>query len=305
MRTTEASTKIALRNILFATDFEPDANVALRYAADLAQRFGAKLYALHVKEPAKYALPPQGWKSADEVCEIYVHELRRTLLSAFPGLQNEVLIAEGTVWQVVASAVEKNKIDLVVVGTRGRTGLGKVLLGSQAEEILRHVPCPVLVVGPHSPLRTDRGGKLAEFLYATDFGPDSETAVRCAILLAQQRQGHLTLLHVIAKPRTGELVHTEQLVDSSLRRLQALVPEAARPWCEAQCLVEEGAAAEKILEVAERVHADLIVLGVREPTGLPGASTHLPITVVHKVISHANCPVLAVRTRPKAALKTA
>jgi nucleotide-binding universal stress UspA family protein len=294
MKLAEAKTQATLRNILFATDFASDTNVALRYAGVLAQRFGAKLYALHVKEPANYALPPATWQSMDEVCQNRADELTKTLFSTFPGLESEVLIDEGNVWQAVATAVQKNKIDLIVVGTHGRTGAGKFLLGSQAEEILRHVMCPVLVVGPNSALKTDGGGKLAEFLLATDFGPDSEAAVRCALSLAQHDQGHLTLLHVIAKANAGELVHADDLAASSMRRLQSLVSQEAKSWCEPQYLVEEGAPAEKILEVAERVHADVIVLGVHEPAGFPGAATHLQIAVAHKVIRHANCPVLAV-----------
>jgi nucleotide-binding universal stress UspA family protein len=177
MTIAEASTRITLKNILFATDFSPAANVAFQYAGDLAQRFGAKLYALHVKEPPNYALSSESFPTDDESCENQTLELRKTLLSKFPGLENEILIGEGNVWQVVASTVDKNEIDLIVVGTGGRAGVRKPLGGSQAEEILRHVRCPVLVVGPRNQLKIEAGEKLAELVYATDFGPD--LATRC------------------------------------------------------------------------------------------------------------------------------
>jgi nucleotide-binding universal stress UspA family protein len=74
-----------------------------------------------------------------------------------------------------------------------------------------------------------------------------------------------------------------------------LVPPEAEMWCELHFAVEHGPAAEKILEVAKQRKADLIVLGVRRPSGFPGAATHLPMATAHKVFTHAACPVLTVR----------
>jgi nucleotide-binding universal stress UspA family protein len=294
MRVVETGTRAGLKNILFATDFTPEANAALSYAGDLAQRVGGKLHALHVKEMPNHALPPETWRSVEEACEIQARELRKILHVEFPTLESDVLIEEGNVWQAVATAVRKNKIDLIVEGTQGRTGLGKLLMGSQAEEILRHVACPVLVIGPHARMNAWSKGEPAEFLYATDFGPDSQTTARFAISLAEDFHAHLTLLHVIATPKTGELVHAGELTASAERRLRELIREQDKSLCKPQYIVEEGVPAEKILEIADGIHADVIVLGVREPAGIPGTATHLPIAVAHKVISRAKCPVLAV-----------
>jgi nucleotide-binding universal stress UspA family protein len=293
MRVAETGTRAGLKNILLATDFTPEANAALSYAGELAQRVGAKLHALHVKEMPNYALPPETWRNADETCERNARELRKILRAEFPTVETDVLIEEGNVWHGVATAVRKNRIDLIVVGTEGRTGAGKLLLGSQAEEILRHVACPVLVIGPHARTKTWSEGEPAEFLFATDFGPDSQAAAHCAIALAEDFHGHLTLLHVIASPKTGELVHATDLATASERKLRELIHEEDKSLCKPQYIVEEGAPAEKILEIADGIHADVIVLGVHEPTGIPGAATHLPVAVAHKIISRANCPVLA------------
>ena len=118
------------------------------------------------------------------------------------------------------------------------------------------------------------------------------TSGRAAI---EEHEARLTLVHIIEKPRVGELVQPRELVSSSAHLLRDLVPEEAKFWCEPQCVVEEGEPAEKILEIAGRVGASLIVLGVRKSLGVPGAATHLPIATVHKVIAHATCPVLTVR----------
>jgi nucleotide-binding universal stress UspA family protein len=103
------------------------------------------------------------------------------------------------------------------------------------------------------------------------------------------------LLNVTGKSEVGELVHAGQFAESTLRRLQALVPTGADLWCEPKCRVEQGPEAEKIMEVAIALGADLIVLGVRRPQGGLGATTHLMQSIAHQVVINAECPVLTVR----------
>jgi nucleotide-binding universal stress UspA family protein len=116
-----------------------------------------------------------------------------------------------------------------------------------------------------------------------------------AISLAEEFQAHLTLMHVIANEASGDLLLPGELVKATEQHLRNLVPAEAELWCEPQFVVLQGEAAEKILQVARERDADLIVLGVHQPTGFPGAATHLPIATAHKVVSHAPCPVLTVR----------
>lgn len=289
------TTAVAINNILFATDFSDSAERAQSYATGLANRFRAKLFVVHANEPPNYGLRPENWRAASEATAAEMKELRHTLATNFPGFESEFCVGEGTAWQVVESVLQKNKIDLIVVGTRGRTGLGRLALGSQAEEILRRVTCPVLTVGPYSQPMTGQEKELTEVLYATDFSPASQAAAPYAVSMALMLQAHLNLLHVIEEPKVGGLVRPEEVIPSSERLLRSLVPEEAKFWREPRCFAEEGEPAEKILEVAERVHAGLIVLGVRKPSGVPGAATHLEIGVAHKVVSTAICPVLTVR----------
>jgi nucleotide-binding universal stress UspA family protein len=288
--------RVQFENILFATDFSPASAAALPYAAEMAKRYGAKLYALHVRMPVVNAeTPPAGWPALEKASQEEERERRETLRSAVPGIEPTVLIEEGDVWPHIQAAIEKREVDLLVVGTRGRSGLGKLLLGSKAEEILREAECPVLTVGPHSPGEPKRGGQFSEILYATDFGPESVTAAPYAISLAQEFQAHLTLLHVIENPKTGELVVPADLIPLTEQRLRGLVPKESEIWCEPRYVVEQGVAAEKILDVAKKRGADLIVLGVHRTRGFPGAATHLPIATAHKIVSQATCPVLTVR----------
>jgi nucleotide-binding universal stress UspA family protein len=184
---------------------------------------------------------------------------------------------------------------LIVIGTKGRTGLERALLGSAAEEIFRRAPCPVLTVGPHISRDTERRLEMKEILYATDFSPESLSALPYAVSLAQEHQARLTILHVIGEEKVGELVHAGNYVESTKRRLRALVLPEANAWCEPNFRVEKGPAAEKIMEVAIALGADLIVLGVRGAAGHMGTATHLSHPTAHRVVIQAECPVLTVR----------
>lgn len=293
MQTPTKETNIAIKNIVFATDFSPAAANALSYAANLARHFRATLHVVNAAEPPNYSLPPETWHTIDEARELDTKKLRAFLQTSFPDIENEVQIWEGTVPQVLASAIDRDNADLIVLGTHGHTGVGKLLLGSSAEEILRTAPCPVLTVGPH--VRPEEGQQLEEILYATDFSPASLSGARYAVALAQEYNARLTLLHVIEERKVDELVDPTDLLGSSARLLRNLVPEGVTLHCEPRCEVKRGVPADRILEATQHPHAGLIVLGARKSSGVRGAATHLPIATVHKVVVNATCPVLTVR----------
>jgi nucleotide-binding universal stress UspA family protein len=293
MQAVQARTRITLKNILFATDFSPAADLAALIAIQIARPYGAKVYGVHVNRFDDYtAAAPNAWAAMAEAAEKETKEDARRLNEQLQGIEHEVVVGEGKIWEVMSDLIEQKEIDLVVLGTRGRTGLGKTLFGSVAEEILRQSPCPVLTVGPHVNPWSDEYAKMREILYATDLVTDTPIAAPYAISLAQENQAHLVLLHVIEDPKVGDLVDTPEVVDLKQRKLQHLVTEQAGLWCEPTYVVEQGPAAEKILDVAKRRHTDLIVLGARPAKGF---ATHLNVGTVHKVVSQANCPVLTVR----------
>jgi nucleotide-binding universal stress UspA family protein len=296
MSTTKVANRIQLKNILYATDFSRAADAAFPYAAEFARRFGARFYAVHARTPENYFLAaPEAWPRANAEYEKQENALREVLRSDLPDIETDVLTAEGGVWPVLKSVIDEKKIDLLILGTRGRTSIGKFFLGSVAEDIVRRAPCPVLTVGPHSPSEPPREGRFREILYATDFREESLAAAPYAIGLAQEHQAHLTLLHVIEKSGAGDLIRADELEAGAVQHMQNLVPEKAELWCEPRYVVKEGEPAETILEVAKNRKSDLIVLGVRKPEGIPGGATHLPTAVAHKMIAHAVCPVLTVR----------
>jgi nucleotide-binding universal stress UspA family protein len=293
MKAVQARTRITVKNILFATDFSAAADAAAPIAIEIARRYGAKIYGVHVNRFDDYTgVAPNAWAAMAEAMEKETKEDARRLNEQLRDVEHEVVVGEGNTWGVISNVINQKEIDLIVLGTRGRTGLGKVLLGSVAEQILRQAPCPVLTVGPHVNLWSDEYAKMREILYATDLAVDFPMAAPYAVSLAQENQAHIVLLHVIEDPKVGDLVKSPEVVDFKQRKLQQLVSEQAGSWCDPTYIVEQGAAAEKILDVAKRRHTDLIVLGARPAKGL---ATHLNIGTVHKVVSQAQCPVLTVR----------
>lgn len=290
MKTLDVRARLQLKNILFATDFSPAADAAIPYAAELSKHYGAKLFALHVRPPAVGPLiPPESWPQVEKVAKIEAEQQKRELLNSFSLVRPEVMIREGGIWSNFEAAISANEIDLVVIGTRGRSGVAKLFLGSVAEEVFRRAPCPVLTVGPRSFIWPRLRGEFTRILFATDLSTES-AAAPYAISFAQEYQTYLTLLHVIDHPEGADPSRCMEL-------LRNLVPPEAELLCASDYVVEAGSPADKILEVAGRRKVDLIVMGAREPDTLPSVASHLPITTAHKVVSHAACPVLTVRQR--------
>jgi nucleotide-binding universal stress UspA family protein len=296
MKALDVHTRIQLKNILFATDFSPASDVAIPYASALAKYYGAKLYALHVKPPVVNPMtPPRSWKTLEEAASREDEQYNQNILKSFAGIRPEILINEGDLCSNIEAIMKETEIDLIVMGTRGRSGAARFVLGSTAERIFRQATCPVLTVGPNSPAGPKPHGEFSHIVFATDFTSESTAGAAYAISLAQEYQAYLTLLHVVEEPKANELVRPAELTTSSEHLLRKLVPADAELWCVPEFVVERGDVAEKILDVAARSKADLIVLGVRQATGFPGAATHLPIAVAHSIVSRAACPVLTVR----------
>jgi len=297
MKAATAKTAVGFRNILFATDFSAAAASAIPYVKRIAKYYEANLVALNVHSPTVNPMtPPETWAAEDVAAEARDQQHREELLSTFAGIPTQVLIEEGGIHDNLKAAIEKYHIDLVVIGTRGRTGLGKLLLGSVAEEILRTTTIPVLTVGPYADQTRGADGQIREILYATDFTSETQAAADYAVSLAEEFQARLVFLHVAPRLEPNYLVMASDVVESSKALLQKLVPKEASDWCKPEYFVEQGSPAEKILELARFRESDMIVLGIKPAEGLPGAANHLPISTAHKVVSHATCPVLTVHS---------
>jgi nucleotide-binding universal stress UspA family protein len=214
------------------------------------------------------------------------------------GVRYEVVLEKGETEPVFQDMVKNHAIDLVVIATHGRGGLKKLLLGSVAEEIFRSVTCPVLTIGPDVKRSELAAGKLRRIIYASDLTAASLHALPYALSLAADYGAQLSSLHVIEEITSIPLYYRERAMRDAREELEKLAPAGAGLACEPQVVVVTGDPAEKILQLASDLEADLIVMGARHQ-GSARLMAHLPWACTHKVICHAACPVLTVRAGPQ------
>ena len=276
---------LKLDNILVASDFSPASKAATRFAIEIARRHNAKFLMVHVAGSRSEGPLMDAWSAGQS--EIMDHLIAGRLT----GIRHELLVKAGEVWAVLSELIQERAIDMVVVGTHGRTGVWKLILGSVAEKIFRQAPCPVLIVGPSSTQDPETGPQ--RILVPTGFAHQSLYGVRYALWLAEQLQSSLSLLHVVTD--AGQLPPREQerIRNERLKRLRALIPDDARLPTAPEFLTEVGAATDRILATCAAWHPDLVVLGLRpleaaSPRGTAQAKAY-------EIACKAPCPVLTVR----------
>lgn len=285
---------IKLKHVLFATDFSEASLAALRHVAALARHYGSKVYLGHVIEPEAYPSmlrigPASGtFREADQDIEKQLLYLSHSKL--LEGVPHEILVLHGELSHALTEFIREQSIDLAVLGTHGRSGFKRFLLGSAAEKIFRHARCPVLTVGPRTYKVRGTEAGFRHILYPTDLSEQGGIAGRYAISLAAEYSAHLTVLHISPDPIVTDALLTRDLE----QKMQRLVPAEAEPWCNADYLVDHGDPAETILKVAREELVDLIVLDVRKP----GALAMFLETTAYQVVAEAACPVLTVRDHP-------
>ena len=302
---------VSLRNILFATDFSAVSEVALPYATAISFRYGSMIHLAHVIPTSKFpvrpgAVDPSTIGSIYEETHTEAQEMMQRLAGRLNRFPHHTCVRHGKLWDVLSEIIRDNEIDLLVAGTHGRTGVGKLVMGSVAEEIFRQASCPVFTVGPKVHGRSQFPGfegnrevapaeiKFRQILYTTDFTQHSLAAASYAFSLAREFRARLTLLHVIEE--FGERLHDRPgPIEGALRKLEELTTEGAALRWSPEPVVEFGSPADSILQTAAEREADLIVLGVRAANGRLGAATHLPLATAHRVVTKANCPVLTIR----------
>ncbi len=306
---TSGSSAIRVKNVLFATDFSTTSEAAMPYATAICRRFCATLHIVHVLSDTSLLMMSGG---VDYVSMGTLYEDAHTeakakldqLAESFEGIPHQSHVRHGQVWKNLAQIVEENQIDLIVVGTHGRGGLGKLLLGSVAEDILRHAVCPVLTVGPKVsgraklPPLQKHGRDLApvelelrQIVFATNFAENAHNLARQAVSLAEEFHSRFTIMHVLEE--YAQLGRKPGPIEDSIRMLQDLVPKDAVLQYAPETVLEFGSAPERILKVASEREADMIVLGARSSADV--GTTHLPWSSAHHVIAQAHCPVLTGR----------
>ncbi|HTR50386.1 MAG TPA: universal stress protein [Kofleriaceae bacterium] len=290
-----------LRKLLCATDFSPGSEHALGLAARIAAETSAELVVAHV-----WHVPPIGFDDypvSSDALQQMLADVDRELAAAaararaFGVAHVSTRVLDGVPWtSIVDAARDDASLDLIVIGTRGRTGFTRWVLGSVAEHVVRSAPCSVLVArgrGEHTPF--------AHVACAVDFSEQSREAVRQAAQLAAPGLEGLSLVHVVQRPELPRAdIARELVVDLDRRAGLELERWAAaiepRPRVAVRCDVRVGDPASEVLAAVEADDTiDLIAVGSRGRTGL---QRMLLGSVAEKIVRNAPVPVLVARRRP-------
>ena len=284
---------LLLKHILVAIDFSSISITALRHALGIARRCHSTVSLLHVIDGSFYGTSgPDGIAVATECALRDGEDLFAQLKQehTVDGLKLDFDARVGPVWETVLEVIREKDSALLVLGTHGRSGLGKLVLGSIAESAFREAPCPVLTVGPKVGPSKSRGAEAKHFLVPTDLSGESTNALRYGISLARATGGDLTLLHVL-DPHAEQKSNGPNVVAEVKRRLDAFVNEHPGAAAMVSSRVEFGLPARLIVKVAEEERSDLIVMGVRAWSieGRPMWRT------AYDIVIQAPCPVLSMR----------
>lgn len=287
------SVQVSLKNILFTTDFSSASEKAGLYVKVLARRHTSKIWIVHVVDLSAAFQSPDAGVCIDcfrKSGESGLENARAQFESR--GKSIETALCEGTdpATEVLQIAKEKSA-DLIVIGTRGQSGLPRIVFGSVAEQLIHRAECPVLTIGPDArPPRT--GGGFRQIVYATDFSPEAAKAAVFALSFAQETGAHIYLSHVLPESIYHRRLDDQELTANYITALKRLVPDIACEWYEPECVLEYGYAVDGILLLANRVKADLVVLGTRR---FSHWFDSVKAGIAYEVIRAATCPVLTVR----------
>ncbi len=306
--------EVSFKRILLATDFSEASERALSYAIAFCARYAADLFIVHAAEAEpREAIPMDPLpRELDRPRIEAERQMKRLGKSArLKDLPHNLIVEKGEVWRVLSSVIEREHIDLLIMGTHGRRGFRKLALGSVAEEVLHLAPCPVLTVGPNVTPAPAQAVDFHEVLFAADFGQASNNALPYAIALAQECSGHLVLLHMIEPMPAAEIapaaygppIYAAQELakwQSARKResedkLADLLPSSVQWVSKPTFAVGMDLLPEGILEVAKIHKSELIVMGANH-TETPRLAAHLPWALTSEVIRKARCPVLTCRS---------
>jgi nucleotide-binding universal stress UspA family protein len=297
---------IEIKRILCPIDFSDHSIHALDHAVAFAKWYGSSITLIHVRPPAPLSYPA----GPGMVATFLTPQERAALLASMNQLQQEHCIGAPCTVEVIEVAVateilataESSRADLVVLGTHGRSGFERLMLGSITEKVLRRAACPVLTVPAAVASAKPPAELLKSIVCAVDFSDCSMHALTYALSIAKESDANLTVMHVLEVPPdlppedTGGPFSFRDYVESAqqarLARLNKAIPEDARTYCEVDTLVTTGKAYREILRVVEERKAGLLVVGIH---GRGAIDRLLFGSTTQHLVRLATCPVLTLR----------
>jgi nucleotide-binding universal stress UspA family protein len=278
---TGAVRQFELETIVIATDLTHSGSCALRYAKQLAKLHRSKLVVVHAIDPAGYAFPegmPEAI-AADHNAREALMQIEREI--SRQGIPIHSVIETGVIYERILEAALDHQADLLVLGTRATAKVGRAALGTVARRIIATAPCPILTVAPSADDSSEAAGHWQNVLVATDFSEASLAGLNHAQAIVGAQ---LIVVHVV-----NDLASENR--EPHLERLRYLAPFNESHTVPVEHVVIAGEAGRVIAEQADRMHADLVVLGA--PTDELQDEDFATSTVL-QVVSNVSCPVLCV-----------
>ena len=280
---TSAGHRFSFETIVVATDLNQSGSCALQYAERIAQLHKSKLVIVHAIDPVGYAFPegiPESVLSDQRACSA-LRQIEEGI--RHQGIPTHSVVETGVIYERILQAALDHHADLLVLGTRAAAKIGREAMGKVARRLLATAPFSILTVPPAADSSLVSTGRWHNILVATDFSDASREALDRAQALEGDR---LFVIHVSGDPE--DLSHQE-----GLEHLRFPAPFKESHAVPVEHVVMPGEAGQVIAEQADRVQADLIVLG--SPADEPHEDDFETSTVL-QVISNASCPVLCVRS---------
>ena len=298
---------IEIRRILCPVDFSDFSQRAIDHAIAIARWYEATVTLLHVRAlvpiaPAVPEMLPAMALTAEDRDELLAALTR--FVPADAGVTIEPEVVEGHAAMEIVAHAQAMPSDLVILGTHGRSGFERLLLGSVTERVLRKAPCPVLSVPRLADDSTAVTPLFKRMLCAVDFSDCSLRALDYAISMAQEADACLTVLHVFDLEGAMSEHWRDKLTPPSLRkeletlenerreRLAGILPQGVNTYCDVETVMTGGTPYREILRLASEKRSELIVLGVH---GRHTADVLFFGSTTNQVVRHAHCPVLTIR----------
>ncbi len=287
--TVQSPTMVTFERILIPTDFSDLSVRALEYGKVIAKRYNSRILLAHVNLPVNPISPPEAtWiEEQDEVWEKLEERLEEngSALRA-EGFRAETVSLTGNIHEELQSTVEKHKTDLIVMGTHARSGLNRLLFGSETESLMRQAKCPVMVIGPSAPPAPQPAWQVKSVICATSLDPGEAWIAGYAYILALDHKAGFLLLHVKRAHDKGQGGDWQDFEKTFRESISPRHVDPAHFLC---TQVSDDTLENTVLDLAKERDADLIVVGAHSASGI---ASHLLRGTAPKIIAKAPCPIM-------------
>src|SRR5271169_3712228 len=298
---------LEIKSIVCPVDFSEFSVRAYHHALSLAEHYRAKLVAQHIIELSHYPYADYAASAGDyeNFCRAMLEggkeQLREFVKMHSQGeIQPELVVSQGTAPDCILAFAQEQKTDLIVMGTHGRRGFDRLMLGTTTDRVMRRSACPVLAVSkapPESlPANSASGAAASEerhevhrlnrIVFCTDFSENSERALNYAISATREYDAELTMLHVLEREDSAR---KEEIITTAAGQLDKLIPPEERKRLKIKTEVRVGKSYQQIIQHAEEERIDLVVMAVRGRGALDLAVFG---STTYRVMQLGPCPVL-------------